>query len=298
MERYKQREAEAGKPKHSRLRDYIKTVIKRNEVSIVASYNMERLFRNKANMLLLETNDGHGYNIRGDRSVLIDAHLSKKIIKYDKRISVGKEFNCMLEDGTQLTITEIKKIGVLNPVRSIKHHNAGHQMIDKFSSMLAKNDLVLDSGSGYGAAARRMQNNGLSVIGIDIDEFSIEVSRKIARKSEFKKMDMTKTDFDDNTFNGVLNAAILAQGVDLKSLLKEDFRVLKPGGLLCITNIPVKKHEDEMHSAKNSIVEDVVYKNLKDAGFEIVEIKEYSGRFNGPNETKANLIDVIAKAKK
>lgn len=99
-----------------------------------------------------------------------------------------------------------------------------------------KNKKILDFGSGRGEFSVALAKLGGIVIGIDVGEDLIELSKQIAKinnvKCDFIVGNIRRLPFEDNVFDFVIGTAILhhlsKQGV--VDSLSEAYRVLKPGG--------------------------------------------------------------------
>lgn len=98
---------------------------------------------------------------------------------------------------------------------------------------------VLDAGCGPGAYAEQLVDRGATVVGCDISERMLELAANRLSKSiadgrvELMLLDMTQplTVFPDNEFD-VVNAPLCLDYVsDWRSLFKEFYRILKPGGV-------------------------------------------------------------------
>lgn len=100
---------------------------------------------------------------------------------------------------------------------------------------------VLDVGTGTGDLALELHRQGaLEVIGADFSPEMLAAARAKARAKDAEGMMWVLADalclpFPDNTFDGVSNAFLLRNLVDLAAGLREMARVLKPGGrLVCL----------------------------------------------------------------
>ncbi len=96
---------------------------------------------------------------------------------------------------------------------------------------------ILDLGCGLGTTTDMLARRyGCEVVGIDHDPSMIAgaMSKKTYSKHVvFKNMDGTAMEFDANTFDCVILQSVLCFN-DKEKLLREIFRVLKPGGQLGI----------------------------------------------------------------
>jgi len=107
----------------------------------------------------------------------------------------------------------------------------------EFASHLSKNARVLDVGCGAGVPITKfLVESGFDVTGIDFSEGMLKLARKNIPKARFIKKDMTKIDFEDNSFEG-LTAFYSIFHVPRKkhfSLFKSLHRILKPKGVMLI----------------------------------------------------------------
>jgi len=93
---------------------------------------------------------------------------------------------------------------------------------------------VLVYGCGKGEYAFFLSRRGADVMGIDISDVAVEISKARAREEKleniaFKTMDAESTQFEDNSFEVVCGRAILHH-LHLSTALKEVDRVLEPEG--------------------------------------------------------------------
>jgi ubiquinone/menaquinone biosynthesis C-methylase UbiE len=96
---------------------------------------------------------------------------------------------------------------------------------------------VLDVGCGPGWDAKLFSNHGLDVMGIDLSKEFIRIAETKSPKSKFLQMDMRKLEFSTAYFDGVwASASVLhVPRKEIKKVLSEVYRVLKPNGLLYIS---------------------------------------------------------------
>src|SRR5271165_7044012 len=104
---------------------------------------------------------------------------------------------------------------------------------------LGADALGLDVGTGTGdlaIAAIRASGPGTHIIGVDFTTEMLDHGRsKIARlgltdQIELRGGDGEHLDFPDSTFDGVCSAFVVRNLADLPQGLREQLRVLKPGG--------------------------------------------------------------------
>ena len=114
------------------------------------------------------------------------------------------------------------------------------QMIQQQAVLLEirPNELVLDAGTGTGNVAVELIGRGARVIGLDFCVPALDICRGKAPGADFRFGDLTQPlEFDSGHFDKVACCCVLhllerpAQAAAIKELA----RVLKPGGLLCVT---------------------------------------------------------------
>jgi demethylmenaquinone methyltransferase / 2-methoxy-6-polyprenyl-1,4-benzoquinol methylase len=103
---------------------------------------------------------------------------------------------------------------------------------------------ALDVGTGTGdlaIAALRSAGLGTKIVGVDFTPEMLEIGRhKLARLGlaehiELRVGDGERLDFSDDTFDGVCSAFVMRNVSDLGASLREQLRVLKPGGrMVCL----------------------------------------------------------------
>jgi SAM-dependent methyltransferase len=91
---------------------------------------------------------------------------------------------------------------------------------------------VLDVGCGSGVVLARMQELGWDVDGVEVDPGGVAAAR--ARGVRVQQGSLTDAKFPDNHFDAVHSAHVIEHVYDPVALLKECFRVLKPGGKLVL----------------------------------------------------------------
>jgi sterol 24-C-methyltransferase len=157
---------------------------------------------------------------------------------------------------------------------------------------LAANSLVLDAGSGMGEVARAFASrHGLIVEGIDILDFNIEeallrsAKKGLQARTRFNWGDYHSIAFADQTFDGVYTVETLVHAADSRQVLREFFRVLKPGGHIVLaeySRAPDSELSDQALSTLQAVceiaamptwlelVDGELENRLRDAGFEKV----------------------------
>ncbi len=149
--------------------------------------------------------------------------------------------------------------------------------LDGFVSLLPKNAKVLDVGCGAGVpVAQFLVERGFEVTGIDFSENMLKLASKNVPKAEFILKEMTKLDFEADSFDGLtaFYSIIHVPREKHYSLFQSFHRILKPEGimLICLGTDEWEATEDyygtemfwSQHSPKNSL------QLIKKAGFEII----------------------------
>lgn len=113
-----------------------------------------------------------------------------------------------------------------------------------FEKYLNKDSKILDLGCGAGRTTINLFKDGyINIIGLDIAnkliEFAQDYSKRNSLDIKFVVGDATKLNYDDNTFDIVLfsfNGMQCIPGLEnRRNVLKEVYRVLKPGGYYIFT---------------------------------------------------------------
>lgn len=157
-------------------------------------------------------------------------------------------------------------------------------------AQLTPGETVLDLGSGGGIdvllSARRVGPSG-KAYGLDMTDEMLALARENQRKAgvenvEFLKGQIEHIPLPDNSVDVVISNCVINLSADKGQVLKEAFRVLKPGGRFAVSDVVVRgKVPEELR--RNMLLwvgciagamEESEYRaKLADAGFEQVEIE-------------------------
>ncbi len=155
---------------------------------------------------------------------------------------------------------------------------------------LKPGETVLDLGSGGGIdvllSARRVGPSG-KAYGLDMTDEMLALARDNQRKAgvqnvEFLKGEIEHIPLPDNSVDVIISNCVINLSVDKDRVLREAFRVLKPGGRFAISDIVVR---DEMPGEIRrrvelwagciaGVLEEPEYRSkLAAAGFEQIEVE-------------------------
>ena len=144
-------------------------------------------------------------------------------------------------------------------------------LLDFFADRLEKGSLICDAGCGpSGHIGRYLTNKGMAIIGIDISDRCIELASALNPDMHFVLGDIAKMSFDNESFDAVVSYySIIHTPKNLVHIiLREYYRVLKPGGYLLIA---IKAGSDERLQTEFIGIETEILLSLFDEN----EIREY-----------------------
>jgi len=106
---------------------------------------------------------------------------------------------------------------------------------------IKSSDLILDAGCGVGGTAIWIvENYGADVMGITIVDKQVRlakkyaIKRKVDKKAIFSFGDYTATGYSDSSFDKIYAIESVCHAIDKEAFIKEAYRILKPGGKLCV----------------------------------------------------------------
>lgn len=110
-------------------------------------------------------------------------------------------------------------------------------LFDYFCSKLIPGSYILDIGSGTGLPyAKSLTEHGFKVLGIDISEDMIEISKKNVPKAQFERISMTEINYY-NKFDGALSSfsMLMLNPIQFRDVAKRIIKAIKKNGLFYLS---------------------------------------------------------------
>lgn len=118
----------------------------------------------------------------------------------------------------------------------LEHKPLDRELLARFARQLHKQGPVCDLGCGPGHVTRYLHEYGASVSGIDLSPRMVELARKLNPGLEFHQGNMASLAQADASCSGIVAfySLIHFQRSQIVPVLREFYRVLRPGGLLLL----------------------------------------------------------------
>ncbi|HEY0875177.1 MAG TPA: arsenite methyltransferase [Vicinamibacterales bacterium] len=157
---------------------------------------------------------------------------------------------------------------------------------------LKEGQTVLDLGSGGGIdvllSAKRVGPTG-KVYGLDMTDEMLALARENQRKAgatnvEFLKGEIERIPLPDESVDVIISNCVINLSADKPQVLREAFRVLKPGGRFAVSDVVVrgevpaavrKSMELWIGCVAGALHEDDYRRYLAEAGFESVDVEPW-----------------------
>ena len=106
----------------------------------------------------------------------------------------------------------------------------------EFPNLVKPGGKILDAGCGPGRDCAYFLEKGFQVVGVDLSEKLLEISRKKAPRATFHKQDLRSLKFPHNSFDAIWACASLVhlKRFEVPKVLHDFYSSLKPGGVLFI----------------------------------------------------------------
>lgn len=153
---------------------------------------------------------------------------------------------------------------------------------------------ILEVGCATGYITRYIaQKFDCEIIGVDLSQLLLDIAEEESGKLNLNNIsflcaNVENLPFPDNTFDIVYGEAITALVSDPLKVLREYYRVLKPGGKIATLDLFMKKSlSDEFVEETNEIMSNVIGTRIKirtlqewkqifkESGFNIIKIHDY-----------------------
>jgi len=180
------------------------------------------------------------------------------------------------------------------------------QAIEK--AQLPENAIVADIGTGTGFVAAGLVGRSAKVYGFDANPEMIEVAQGNLSafskdRIELRVAEGNTIPLPDNFLDGAFANMYLHHAPEPEKAIKEMVRVLKPGGVLCITDLDVHDHEwqrEQMADLWLGFERTDIHKWFAEAGLSEIDVDCAEGTCNacGPDGKTDPLSIFVAIGKK
>ncbi|HOS96230.1 MAG TPA: class I SAM-dependent methyltransferase [Deltaproteobacteria bacterium] len=144
---------------------------------------------------------------------------------------------------------------LLGPLYNHRIHHALHELFEHIARDLSLqgNAQVLDVGAGPGHLALRVAelHPSSTVTGVDFSPMQVRAARRLQRSREigncrFSKANAMHLPFDEARFDAVVSVGSIKHWPDPLQGIREMVRVLRPGGLLLVSETDREAAQDDL----------------------------------------------------
>lgn len=117
-------------------------------------------------------------------------------------------------------------------------YEAPDRVAARLRELLDANTIVLDAGCGTGLSGRALAGAGFQTIdGMDVSQQSLDVAARRGVYRSLKQVDMQNPPlpYYDDSYDGLACVGVLTYVPDSDAILREFCRIVKPGGVLVLT---------------------------------------------------------------